>query len=304
MKKLNQAIAMSLGVLAVSPALANEAALAHQWTFNDGTANDSVGTAHGTLSNGATISEGQLILDGIDDYVRTSTIDSPISTKTLMVWATLDNLIQRSGGLLTIEHASIDQFDSIVYGERIPNQWIAGSTRLQRNVPDNGGKPETELSEVFIAIVYHSDNSIEIYRNGQIYASPYTKGVLQTYNATTTDILLGVRHFHRIGEASTVDGTDAYFAGKINEARLYDTALGWDEIQAIYSAGPVIDTNPDDGFCTEPEPTTITRNLKIHIPEAIYQAPEGDMKLWVDFKYVPNQDGRLLFEVTEYGQVE
>ena len=40
-----------------------EAALTHRYSFNDGTANDSVGTAHGTLigTNGS-IAGGQLVL--------------------------------------------------------------------------------------------------------------------------------------------------------------------------------------------------------------------------------------------------
>ena len=237
-KSLSCAIAMSVGVLAAPPSLAD---LVHQWTFNDGTANDSVGTANGTLFHGATLSDGQLVLDGINDYVQTSKIDKTISTKTLMVWATLDNLTQRSGGLLTIEHSVIDKFDSIVYGERVPNQWMAGSSGFQRSIEDNGGASETELGEVFIAIVYKADNSIEIYRNGQPYSRPYRQGSLQTYDATTTHILFGVRHHHRIGEGGTAPGKDAYFAGKINEARVYDTALSSSEIQAIFSAGPVSD---------------------------------------------------------------
>src|SRR5262245_51373666 len=53
-------------------------ALIHQWTFNDGSANDSVGTANGTLFNGANIvqsgGQGYLSLDGVDDYMRTSPV--------------------------------------------------------------------------------------------------------------------------------------------------------------------------------------------------------------------------------------
>src|SRR5215471_11243403 len=40
------------------------ATLTHQYTFNDGTANDSVGTASGTLMGAATVSDGQVHLTG------------------------------------------------------------------------------------------------------------------------------------------------------------------------------------------------------------------------------------------------
>jgi len=50
---------------------------------------------------------------------------------------------------------------------------------------------------------------------------------------------------------------------------------------------------------------TISPDLQIHIPEATYQTPFGDIKkLWADFKYVPNDEVRLLFEVTDYGTIE
>src|SRR5262245_30777207 len=37
-------------------------ALTHLYTFNDGSANDWVGNAHGALLNGATVAAGQLVL--------------------------------------------------------------------------------------------------------------------------------------------------------------------------------------------------------------------------------------------------
>jgi hypothetical protein len=43
--------------------------LTHLYTFDDGTANDSVGTAHGTLEGDANISGGSLVLDGDDDWM-------------------------------------------------------------------------------------------------------------------------------------------------------------------------------------------------------------------------------------------
>lgn len=46
------------------------ATLIHEYTFDDGTANDSVGSLNGLLIGGATISGGELQLDGVDDYVE------------------------------------------------------------------------------------------------------------------------------------------------------------------------------------------------------------------------------------------
>jgi hypothetical protein len=44
----------------------------HHYTFNDTGVTDSIGTANGTLLNGASVANGRLNLDGIDDYVQFS----------------------------------------------------------------------------------------------------------------------------------------------------------------------------------------------------------------------------------------
>ncbi len=55
--------AIAVAALAMAGQSAH-AALIHQYTFNDGTANDSVGGANGTLEGAAIISGGQLQLTG------------------------------------------------------------------------------------------------------------------------------------------------------------------------------------------------------------------------------------------------
>jgi len=43
--------------------------LVHSYTFEDGTANDSIGSAHGTLVGDANIADGSLLLDGTNDWM-------------------------------------------------------------------------------------------------------------------------------------------------------------------------------------------------------------------------------------------
>ena len=59
------------------------AVLTHQYTFNDGTANDSVGTANGTLMGGAMVSGGQVHLSGAaTDFVNLPGSSIAINTYT------------------------------------------------------------------------------------------------------------------------------------------------------------------------------------------------------------------------------
>ena len=217
------------------------AMLLHQWTFEDGTANDSVGAAHGTLHGGAQIVGGRLSLDGVDDYMRSAPIDQNIYEKTLVAWVSLDNLTQQSGSALTIENPTAnDVFDGIVYGERVAGQWMNGSNNFSRSVPNNGGAGETvvEPGEVMVAIVYALDNSIQIYRDGELYATA-SQGELQVYPADVADVLIGLRHLDIAGGVGTVGGNDQFLAGFVNEARIYRGALTPETIRSIYEAGAV-----------------------------------------------------------------
>ena len=206
----------------------------HQWTFNDGTANDSIGTAHGTLYGGAAIVNGQLDVSN-SQYMKTSFLPETITVKTLVAWVTLTTLDQGGGSVLTIED-SPSVFDAIVYAERTSKQWMAGSDYFRRSPVSNGGAAETSTAPVMIAIVYDNNNSITIYHDGALYAS-YTQGVLQTYPGGDTNVLIGLRH-------TTCNNPLCYLSGSIDEARLYGSALSAAQIQAIFDTY-VIDRDGD-----------------------------------------------------------
>ena len=217
------------------------AELVHQWKFN-GYATDSVGTAHGSLTGGAALEAGRLSLDGIDGQVLTSPIDNTLTEKTLVAWVSLDNLDQPGGGsAISVQIGNgggSNGFDGIVYAERMPYQWMAGSDFWRRSVADNFGEEEsvTEPGEVMMAISYAADNSITIYRDGAIYAeaADASLGTLNTYLGGSADVIFGRRH----------DGAGNPLSGWINEARIYNAALNLPAIQSIFTAGT--DLTPSD----------------------------------------------------------
>jgi len=84
-----------------------------------------------------------------------------------------------------------------------------------------------------IAITYAADNSITVYREGELYGT-YTKGSLMGYGAGSM-VVIGPRH------ANHAD----VFDGFVNEARMYNYALGADEIQQLHQWGP--DVIPEPG---------------------------------------------------------
>jgi mono/diheme cytochrome c family protein len=212
-----------------------------RWTF-ESDAKDLLGNLHGSLNGGAKIAHGRLVLDGKTGFMRTEPIVRPLREKTLEAWLRVSDLAQRGGGVMSVEAKADGVFDGIVFGERVPRKWMAGSSFFQRSrdftAPDEDA-PSGEL--VHVAAVYRADHSITVYRNGQVYGETYTpagpNGTLQTYAADGAHILLGLRH---------TGAGNGFFAGEIEEARLYDTALSAAEIETCARAVGAVGVTPDD----------------------------------------------------------
>ncbi len=147
-----------------------------------------------------------------------------IRDKTLVAWVYLDNTTQRGGSTLTIDDQA-SHFDGIVFGERAPGKWMAGSDMFRRSTVDQSAWPaETAGPDTLVqmAIVYRG-NEIAIYRNGQEYAR-YSIENPREFGPRSA-IVIGLRHIEA--------GDRACFAGRIEEARVYDVALTREQIAAL-----------------------------------------------------------------------
>lgn len=199
-----------------------------RWSF-DGDARDSIGSHHGQLLDGAVVRDGRLVLDGRVSSMRTSALDRDIREKTLEAWVSLANFTQRGIGVIGLDTPGDRFFDSIVFGEKKPKHWMAGSDFFRRT-EEPGGTEETTPPDqlIHMAIVYAKDNSITLYRNGRLYGKPYTKGTLQLFEKGKSRFLFGQR----------LSGVNPPLAGEIEEARAYTRALTAEEIAASFEAGP------------------------------------------------------------------
>lgn len=149
-----------------------------------------------------------------------------LSDKTLVAWVTIANQVQRGGSALTIECG--DHFDAVVFGERKPGAWMAGSEMFYRTQEDQSATPiETAgpREVVRMASVY-CGNRVTIYRNDAVIASYRMRSRPTTFGDGST-VLIGVRHQARIGQP------DSYFAGEVEEARIYPEDLSADQIAQL-----------------------------------------------------------------------
>jgi len=195
------------------------------WDFASGGLKDQVGGMHAKLNGSARLENGRLVLDGKSSFASTAALGKDVSEKTLEAWVYLSTLDQGGGGVITLQNNNGEPFDSIVYAEREKRAWMSGSNGFRRT-RNLGGAAESAnaTTAVHMAIVYGADNSISVYRNGELYGQSYSQDSLVTYGKGQAQVLFGLRH-----KGATRNG---HLKGELERAALYDRALSRKEIQA------------------------------------------------------------------------
>ncbi len=181
---------------------------------------DSVSGLRATLQGVGGVSGG-VVLDG-QSFWQTDPMDRDIGEKTLAAWVSVDSLDQSGGGVISLQTLDGVVFDAVVYAEREPGQWMAGSNGFSRSSSFGGVQEESGL--VHIAIRYRQDGTIEAFRNGELYGKGYKTG-FQAYRAGESQFLFGLRH----GPA----GGNRFFRGVLHRAVCFQTALSDEELRAL-----------------------------------------------------------------------
>ncbi|MBI3878326.1 MAG: DUF1553 domain-containing protein, partial [Verrucomicrobia bacterium] len=202
-----------------------------RWSF-DKDARDQLGPFHGELVGNATIRNGRLVLDGKGSFFRTAPLTRDLREKTLEAWVSPANLDQRGGGVISVESTAPHAFDALVFAEKDPRQWLAGSDFFHRTRALDGPQETAAPGEfIHVAIAYRADGTVSVFRNGALYGKPYkTADEPHAFPAGSGRVLIGLRH---------TGAGNGFFTGEIDEARLYDRALTAQEIAASFKTGPV-----------------------------------------------------------------
>jgi len=198
-----------------------------RWDF-EGDLRDSIGSLHGTAVGPARTERGALVLDGTS-FVATPPVQTDVAEKTLEAWVRLGTLAQRGGAAIAIGTRDGVIFDALVFGEREPGRWMAGSNNFQRSGSfDGSDEAEAEHRPVHVAIVYRADGTIEGYREGRPYGRPTRIAPLQGFAPGDAEIVFGLRH--------RPAGGNRLLTGEIHRAAFYDRALSPAEIAASAAA--------------------------------------------------------------------
>jgi len=133
---------------------------------------------------------------------------------------------------MTVQTPNGAVFDSIVFAEKQPQRWLAGSNHFRRTQSFGGPGEEAAVREpVHVAIVYHTDGRITGYRNGEPYGKTYRSSGPVEFKAGQAVVSFGVRHLPAVG--------NRLFSGRILKAQLYDRALSAEEVAATAGASPI-----------------------------------------------------------------
>ncbi len=214
------------------------------WDFDRGL-DDTRGPLKVSLQGGATRTSEGLRFDGKTGFATTPPLKEIPRARTIEAWVKLDGLDQRGGGVIGIQSRDGGLFDSLVFGEREPGRWMAGSESFRR-YNSAGGEAETEAAKrpVHVAITYDGDGTIRVFRDGRPYGTAYKSSGPVEFPAGEARVVFGLRH--------APVGGNRMLAGTIVRARLYGRALDPAEVAASASTFDYVDPGavaaalPDD----------------------------------------------------------
>jgi hypothetical protein len=233
---------LACGFLLLITGSATAASLIGQWTFEPGAElEDSTGRwADVQLMGTATVSDGKLHLHGsgttptgwahASGYTPGGDV---IRAKTLVAWVKLDDTSVTHGGPIAIDSQTIDNFDAIVYAERVTNRWMAGSSGFSRT-QDVVTMDDTDTSAFRQMAISYEDRGagavrITICKDG-VQLGQYDDSPMTQWSGSDAQILFGPRH-------SNPSGIGA-LEGQVEEARIYDGPMTCAEAAALPAPCP------------------------------------------------------------------
>lgn len=198
------------------------------WTFESGKELKDLTGHFGDIEfRGAEVKDGKLHI-GNNTWAITTGYKGPKigPDKTLVVWIYLDDLNVSKGAPLAVNKSSGDTFDAIVYAERQPKRWMAGSSFFRRTQDAVPGFAETDTGKLIqLAISYEDDGGtakIVIYRNGDVIGD-YTHGPIVSWMEGDVEAIFGPRAY--------IGGTaHGWIVARVEDARIYNAVLSKDEI--------------------------------------------------------------------------
>ncbi len=208
------------------------ATLTHRYSFT-ANANDSVGTANGTLQGDASVSGGQLVLDGTPGtYLDLPGGNINIATNkaiTLEAWVTFNDTTLWA----RLFDFGADGGSSEIYAAPTGPGNGGEHRGVSENFPDPGGQTIdwkgawTNLTAHITVVIDPPSSTLAVYRDGVLEFARYDANHALSGIATNLAVL-----------GRSLVGADPYLPASIDEFRIYNGALSPAEIALSQISGP------------------------------------------------------------------
>ncbi|MEY4916498.1 MAG: hypothetical protein RL616_411 [Verrucomicrobiota bacterium] len=209
-------------VTVVDPLLNN---LRHRYPFTTD-ASDVVGTAHGTLTGGASIAGNQVVLDGASGYVSLPTgIVATYTNFTIEAWVSNSVAANWARIMDFGSSATVNMFLTPTAG--------GGPLRFAITLAGGGGEQQVSAPAALpVGVMKH----VVVTLNGNV-GILYLDGVAQSTNnaMTLTPSSMGSTTQNYLGKSQYAD---PYLNGSIDEFRLYDAPLPASLVMSNFLNGP------------------------------------------------------------------
>lgn len=260
----------AIGTLLLVPLLTNlaTAELKHRYSFNDGTARDSVGEADGRAMNNPKIRDGQLVFDpAINDGKNTNPdkgqyVELPSGllnhrSWTIELWTTYRGgqpwqRIVDFGNHVEATEPEKARNDTDEKKALRGNGFLAimhnkcGNIMGQLSLASWGADTDTDLSAAHEGLTLHREHHVvythdpdlreqKLYVDGELVAAGLAR--IDARDTEWNNCFIGRSQFT----------WDPLYNGRVNELRIYDHALSREDVKAHAEAGPDdAETSTDD----------------------------------------------------------
>lgn len=176
-----------------------------------------------TLQNGASVVDGNFVLDGSNDYINHSmgSFDWTAIPWTVMFWAKPTDFTYPSVLELMVAGNGHFRFDMNSEDIRIQFRPPAGNSTTLVSHPT-----VITLSEWYHCAFTRVDNTFTAYLNGGLGTTNVNTNFIYSPNMTQI----------RIGYSSDYDAADRTFEGSVGPLMIYERALSLDEISKNYNS--------------------------------------------------------------------
>lgn len=184
--RLFQPIFAASALVLISASCLSAATLTHEFTFEDGTANDGVGSLLGTLFGDATISGGILQLDGDGDYVELNGYALPSDGRDYSIVVTAQQLARAPGEFMELISQGVSGGPGMYIGHDPAGELRVGDANLSEtntaNVayPTDGAFVDIVLTSAAATGTFLYIDGVEVFSSG-IYAAVTDGGGLTRF---------------------------------------------------------------------------------------------------------------------------